>query len=333
MGSALRYERGLRAVGLCLLLALAGCPVEEAPPRNVSGVGGEPTDFMGAGGAPPMPMGGVGGAAGNVSGGSGGQPPAGAGGSGGVPPGGQGGMVAPGGEGGTGSIMNRVFDAGSDPNRNNVEAGALCARLATIQCAGEEYCCDDPGRDRATCEAVMRDSCMNEAYLDAISRDASTSFDAATAAATFAEVERLASVCDPNIVAFSISRDGFMSMFRGTAAAGASCFPQGTQASVAAAKLASCTDIVNNACLPQSLLSWKCTARGGAGAPCFTDVNCLDGLYCPNDDLAIGKTSCAARKAVGDTCRWGNECESLFCEAGACVPPSQRNAYCLKLSE
>ena len=232
-----------------------------------------------------------------------------------------------------GPIMNRVFDAGSDPNRNNVEAGALCTRLAQIQCAGEEYCCEDPGRDRAACESAMRDSCINDAYLDAISGNTITAFEPGTASATFSELERLASVCDPNIVSFSISRDGLMSMFRGTAASGASCFPANTDPAIAAAKLASCTDITSVACLPTSVLSWKCTERGGAGAPCFTDVNCVDGLYCPNDELEIGKTQCTPRKPLGAQCRWGNECESLFCEAGSCVPPSQRNAYCLRLSE
>jgi hypothetical protein len=334
MGSALRYERGLRVSLLWIVVVLVGCPVEEAHPRNVSGVGGEPTDFMGAGGAPPLPMGGVGGMAGSVAGGvGGGQPPAGNGGSAGtIVPAGSGGAPV-GGEGGMGPIMNRVFDAGMAPDRNNVQAGALCQRLAEIQCAGEEYCCEDPGRDRATCEDAMLESCKTEAYLDAISGNEITAFNEETAAVTFAEVERLASVCSPDIVSFSISRDGFMAMFRGTASAGASCFPSGTNAAVAAAKLASCTDIGTIACLPTSLLSWKCTERGGAGDPCFTDVNCFDGLYCPNDKLEIGKSSCEARKPIGGACRWGNECESLFCEAGACVPPSQRNAYCLKLSE
>jgi hypothetical protein len=174
---------------------------------------------------------------------------------------------------------------------------------------------------------------MSEAYLDAISDNEITAFNEEVAAVTFAEVERLASICDPSIVPFSISRDGFMAMFRGTAAAGASCFPSGTNQAVAAAKLASCADIATTACLPTSLLSWRCAERGGAGAPCFTDINCVDGLFCPNDKLEIGKSSCEARKSIGASCRWGNECESLFCEAGACVPPSQRNAYCLKLSE
>ena len=231
-----------------------------------------------------------------------------------------------------GPIVDRMFDAGTDPNRNNVTAGNLCARLAQIQCAGEQYCCEQPGRDRAMCESTMRDACMEDAYLDAISSNDATAFDAATAAATFAEVERLASICDPSIVRFSISRDGFMSMFRGTAQSGDSCFPAGTNPAIAAAKLASCTDIARFACLPQSVLSWRCVERGAAESPCFTDVNCLDGLYCPNPDLKIGQSKCEPRKPLGAQCTWGNECESLFCEAGACVPESQRNAYCLQLS-
>lgn len=315
--------------GLCA--ALSGCP-KEAPPRDVSGAGGVPTDFMGAGGTPPL--GGMGGmTAGSAGFGSAGAGAANAGaGGGGLPPGGMGGALPPAGSGGMGPIPNRTFDAGADPARNHVRAGALCVRLAQIQCAGEQYCCEEPGRDRAACEAAMQNGCMNEAYLDAISGNSITAFDEATAAQTFAELERLASVCDPSIVAFGISRDGLMSMFRGTAASGTSCVPLGTDPALAAAKLASCSDISTVACLPTSLLSWRCEARGGAGAPCFTDVNCIDGLYCPNPDLAIGSFRCEPRKPLGAGCAWGNECESLFCENGACVEATQRNAYCLSLS-
>jgi hypothetical protein len=335
-----RFARSMHRLAkmafLAVVVGLTGCP-EEAPPRD-SGVGGVSTEYMGAGGAPPIggmtggdttPAGaggegaagaGSAGAGGVVGGMSGGQPPAG---QGGQPPAGQGGM---------GPIMERVFDAGMDPNRNNVQAGMLCERLAQINCAGEQYCCEDPGRDRAACESAVREACMKDAYLDAISNNDATAFDQETAAVTFAEIERLASICDPSIVRYSISPDGFMSMFRGTADSGDSCFPSGTQPEAAAAKLASCTDITRYACLPQSVLSWRCVERGGADASCFTDVNCVDGFYCPNPDLKIGQFKCAPRKPVGDQCVWGNECESLFCEAGTCVPESQRNAYCLQLS-
>jgi hypothetical protein len=315
-----------------VITSLLGCPAE-APPRDVSGIGGVPTEYMGAGGAPPM-AGMTGGTAGVGFGGAGGdQPPAGMGGvgqppagTGGEPPAGQG---STGGTGGT--MMDRVFNAGTDPARNNVRAGMLCARLAQIQCAGEAYCCESPGRDVAACENAMRDACENEAYLDAISGNNITAFDEGTAATTFTELERLAAICDPSIVSFSISRDGFMAMFRGTAEAGDSCMPLTTDAKLAAAKLASCTNITTQACLPTSVLSWKCTERGGAGTACFTDVNCLDGNYCPNPELKIGSFKCEPRKPNGGPCTWGNECESLFCDAGACVEPSQRVAYCLAL--
>jgi hypothetical protein len=291
-----------------------------APP--VGGMTGGTTTPAGAGGEGAAAGAGAAGAGGVVGGTSGGgQPPAGM--SGGQPPAGQGGM---------GPIMERVFDAGTDPARNNVTAGNLCARLAQIQCAGEQYCCEEPGRDRAACETAMRDTCMKDAYLDAISDNDATAFDEATASTTFAEIERLASICDPSIVRYSISPDGFMAMFRGTAQSGDSCFPSGTNPEIAAAKLASCADVTRFACLPQSVLSWRCVERAGAGAACFTDVNCIDGFYCPNPDLKIGQFKCEPRKPVGAPCMWGNECESLFCEAGMCVPESQRNAYCLQLS-
>jgi len=338
MGSALRYERVRCAswldlmstlAGFGLLASLGGCP-KEAPPRDVSGFGGVSTEYMGAGGAPPI--GGMGGVAGVGSGGTAGDPPAGTSGGDQAPPGGMGGGEDPAGTGGMGPIMDRVFNAGTDPGRNTVHAGDICTRLAQIQCAGEAYCCDAPGRDVAACETAMRESCTDEAYLDAISGNSITAFDEATASTTFEELERLASICDPSIVSFSISRDGFMSMFRGTAAMGASCMPLSNDPKLAAAKLASCTDISQVACLPTSILSWKCAERGGQGSPCFTDVNCLDGMFCPNPELKIGSFECQQRKPIGGPCTWGNECESLFCDAGACVEPSQRVAYCLALS-
>jgi hypothetical protein len=202
--------------------------------------------------------------------------------------------------------------------------------LAVIQCAGEAYCCANPGRDVAACQQEMRGLCVEEAFLDAISANGATAFNADTAKQTFEELERLASVCDPAIVSYSLSRDGFMSMFRGTIQNGDSCRPAGTTPEAAAAMLAACTDIVSNACLPTSVLSWRCAPRGPAGAECFTDVNCQDGLFCPNLKLEFGKDfQCEPRKPLQAPCTWGNECETLFCGNGLCVEPTQEGAYCL----
>ncbi|HTU62522.1 MAG TPA: hypothetical protein VMF89_28875, partial [Polyangiales bacterium] len=49
------------------------------------------------------------------------------------------------------------FDAGDDPERNKVTAAQLCERLATINCAGEAFCCDAPNR---TVEACKQDLIM-----------------------------------------------------------------------------------------------------------------------------------------------------------------------------
>ena len=84
------------------------------------------------------------------------------------------------------------FDAGSDPNRNHVQSGMICTRLAQIQCAGEAFCCPNPGRERAACETAQRDFCAQQVYLDAISQSASSGFDATRAASAFEQFEQLA---------------------------------------------------------------------------------------------------------------------------------------------
>lgn len=242
------------------------------------------------------------------------------------------GIGGAGGSAGTGVMPpeDRVFDAGSDPNRNNVVAGQICGRLAQIQCAGEAFCCDNPGRERAACEDAMRTGCIEQMFLDAISSNPISAFDATTAATTFAEIERLAMTCDPSIADFGASREGLMGMFRGTEEEGESCAPGLTMnRATAAAKLASCTNIATIACLPTSALSWTCEPRNDVGGRCFTDVNCVDGLFCPNPNLSFGRATCAERKPVGASCELPNECSSLFCKGGACVEAIQQAAYCL----
>ena len=93
--------------------------------------------------------------------------------------------------------------------------------------------------------------------------------------------------------------------------------------------LASCLDPANNSCLPEGAISWTCAPRANAGGACFTDVNCVDGLFCPNPDFNIEGATCTARKAVGASCSLPNECESLFCKGGKCVEATKQAAYCL----
>jgi hypothetical protein len=224
----------------------------------------------------------------------------------------------------------RTFNAGSDPARNMVQAGQVCARLAQIQCAGEAYCCENPGRDVVACESKMKTACANDGYVDAITLDSRAGFDPARAATALQQFEDMASRCDPKIGDFGADPDGLMAMVRGTVASGGRCSP-GVSSNMAAqaGALASCRDSATTACLPSSALTWTCAPRGSAGANCFTDMNCQDGLYCPNPDLRINMFKCLARKPDGMSCQEANECTSLTCLGGTCAAPTTQSAYCL----
>jgi hypothetical protein len=317
------------------LWCVLGCGAEPPPNRGMSSLSG------GAAGAVDPPTGGVVGGTppvgGGATGGAGGTPPL-----GGAGPGGTTGGTPPlmGGAGGAGTIGHGTFDAGADPNRNMVAPGGVCMRLAQIQCAGEQFCCDLPGRDRAACEAAQKNSCATKAYIDHISTAPAAGFDAAHAAAAFAQLEMLASMCDPSIAAYGASPMGFAGIFKGTRAPGSDCGPGGSlldppSKEEAAVALASCNTIDTTACMPTSsapLDPWKCAAKAPAGSPCLTDLNCQMGLGCPNPTLAggsFGLGSCTPRKAPGMPCEFGNECDSFYCVANACAAAEPQAAYCL----
>jgi hypothetical protein len=226
----------------------------------------------------------------------------------------------------------RTFDAGTDPMRNDVKAGHVCARVAQIQCAGEAYCCDNPGRDVAACEAKMTEACAKDGHVDDITLNTKAGFNAERAADALAQFEEMASKCDTTVADFGADPDGLMSMVQGTVAAGGKCSPPVTGGDAAAAgALASCQNAATTACLPSSALTWTCAPRGVAGAKCFTDLNCQNGFYCPNPDLQINMTNCLARKELGGSCAQDNECVSLTCIAGTCAAPTTQSAYCLAM--
>ena len=272
---------------------------------------GEMSGGGGGGEGGSRPAGGDGGRSGSAAdGGSASQPQGGSGGSagGGVP-----------------------FYAGSDPNRNNVQPGMLCARLAVIQCAAEAHCCFAPGRSVEACESEVRSTCNDELYLDTIAANAITGFDAAAAATAYAELESRSAACDLDIAAWGLT--ALRGILKGTYNPNQSCKPPGASAinnkPAQAAALASCKQIEQYACLPMSLLGdWTCAAKNASGGNCVTDDNCQAGLYCRNPNMQLlGK--CAARLALGTTCTNGTECSSLYCKAGKCVAAEQQVAFCL----
>lgn len=222
-----------------------------------------------------------------------------------------------------------VFDAGTDPNRNKVQAGNVCDRLATIQCAGEAYCCTSPGRTFDQCKTAQSDGCAS-VYLDDITLNPVAGYDAAKAEAAFTEFERLASLCDPGVAAWASQTSGLRGIVAGTLNAGANCTPPSIiNQAEAAGYLAGCTNPDTTACSGPVTAIWTCAARAGAGSACFTDVNCLDGIYCDKPSLFQNGT-CRARKAIGTACGGANECLSLMCKGGVCVVADQQAAYCLQ---
>jgi hypothetical protein len=239
----------------------------------------------------------------------------------------------PGPQGGAGAGgSGKTFFAGDDPERNQVQPGGLCARLAAIQCAAEAYCCDAPGRSLEACETQIRTSCNDDLYLDTIASNAVTGFDAAAAAAAYSELESRSSQCDQGIAAWGLV--ALRGILKGTHAPNQSCKPPGagavTDRQAQAAALASCTNVEAYACLPTSLLGdWTCASKNPAGADCVTEDNCRAGMYCRNPSMAfLGR--CAERLALGASCASGDECASLYCKGGQCVAVDQQVAYCLK---
>jgi hypothetical protein len=242
--------------------------------------------------------------------------------------GGEGGTSGQGGAGGTSGTSGEGGTAGGASN--DVAADGICERVAAIQCAAQEDCCDSPDKDVAGCTEDLIDDCSD---LEAVAADPIVGYDRAAMKAALDELEMRASTCDTTLAAWALTADGFASSFTGTRAAGADCLPEGgaetTDIDAFTAALASCSNPATTACLPGDD-AWTCTARGAADSPCFTDLNCQDGLYC---DLTAATGpfdgKCTARKAAEATCSIANECESFVCTSGACAADDDvQAAYC-----
>lgn len=312
-------KRAALRCSVALLLAglVSACGPQRVPYPSGSrpGMAGRTAPEGGSGGKV-SPTGGSGGSSGELAG-------AAADGGGGPEP--QAGSSAGGSSGG-----GVPFFAGSDPNRNQVQPGGLCARLAAIQCAAEAHCCFAPGRSVEACESEIRGNCNDELFLDAIAMDAVTGFDAAAAAAAYTELERRSSECDLGIGQWGLT--ALRGILKGTLAANRSCKPPGaasvTDKRAQAKALASCTNITEYACLPMSLLGdWTCAPKNDSGGNCATEDNCRSGLYCRNPNMQIGR--CTARLALGATCAQGTDCSSLYCKGGKCVEAAQQAVFCL----
>jgi len=238
--------------------------------------------------------------------------------------------------GGPGPIVDGddEFMPGTDPNRNMVQAGNLCRRLAEIQCAGEAFCCDTPRRTREQCTSQMEAGCTEEFGLDALAGNAITGFDTGRAASAFQMFEDLASTCDPSIALWASRDSGLRGIMPGTSSTlcnldfiGAAGSPE--EADAARAALASCSLDQNLACMPSLISGWECKVRG-ASNECFTDFNCAEGFYCDNPQTSLTGVNCSPRRAAGQPCQYFRECESFICSGGVCSADDVQGAYCLQ---
>jgi hypothetical protein len=222
------------------------------------------------------------------------------------------------GAGGT-SGMGGDGDGDGDGASNDVAPDGICARVAAIQCAAQEECCVDPQKQSlADCTEDALDNCED---LAAVAADSRVGYDRAAMKAALDDYQMRSAECDVTIAERAVA--GFASAFKGTVAAGGDCLPEGgadtTDFTDLGAALASCTGNATTACLP-SATDWKCTARGGAGSPCFTPINCQDGMWCDSAAAqAVGEGVCTAQKAADETCNAPEECESFVCKSGKCV--------------
>jgi len=223
------------------------------------------------------------------------------------------------------------YDAGSDPDRNKVMPAQLCQRIAEINCAGEAFCCDNPGRTLDACKQDLVSQCSSTLMLDRIAMNSSTGFDASAAEKAYNELERRASMCDVTAAMWGSSGDGLRGILKGTIETKASCMPTSVLDPVdIGAALLSCAHPETNACVYMNILDdWTCETRSKMGGPCVTDNNCSDGLYCVLGAVGMAGT-CGSRKSVGESCTSPSECASLFCKQSKCVESSKQAAYCLK---
>ena len=229
---------------------------------------------------------------------------------------------------------------GTDPNRNAVRPGGICRRMAEIQCAGEAFCCIEPGRTMQACQTTMETGCKTELGLDELAADPLTAFDAARALTAFQKFEDLASTCDPTIAKWASLDSGMRGILRGTRDGScplgsainvdwtsiAQSTPTAEEEAAARVALLSCKIDSNLACKPS--LS-RCTERGGVGISCYSDLNCNETFYCDNPEANLTGADCAARKAAGSNCLYLHECVSRICSFGKCAADDIQGAYCL----
>jgi len=237
-----------------------------------------------------------------------------------------------GGGGGGASGASGMGGSGGGGASNDVGPDGICERIAAIQCAAQEACCTAPAMDVAACMSELLGGCSD---LEAVAAEEIVGFDRAAVRAALDELERRAGACDPALASWAITAEGFASSFTGTRGEGEDCTPEGgagtSDVNAVGAALASCSNVETTACLPTET-TWTCKPRAAAGGACFTDLNCVDGLFCDKTDAQTAYDGvCAARKGAGSECFDANECTSFVCKDDVCAADNDAQAvYCFE---
>jgi hypothetical protein len=227
--------------------------------------------------------------------------------------------------------MGGMADGGVDATVPRVEGSALCTRLITLQCEQYVRCCSSAPMDFDVpgCIESLLPPCRDGigAYL----ADERTGYDPEIAAEALAEGEALSAACSLDIARWVATREGLFRSFAGTVPAAGDCTPT---SATDVATFVSC-DRLDYACTPALGDRFLCAPRVGAGASCFLDNDCVEGLACIRSvplDPATGR--CGDRLAAGAVCRQSTDCESYYCHVptglmvGTCAAATQDNVYC-----
>ena len=196
-----------------------------------------------------------------------------------------------------------------------IAAADYCAEYARFACEASETCCP-PLPSLRVCIETLRSGCVRD--FQVALQTPRLGYDPALAGQHLAEGRALvANHCSSDIVAW-YAETGVI--FAGTLGEADECLADGMMPSLETFFV--CAG--DRACSPNVVGNWTCQRRVGEGAACAYDGNCTSPLFCDGSPRV-----CQRPRMDGQGCVNPNECASLVCAAGLCVPvPGDGQAYC-----
>lgn len=219
-------------------------------------------------------------------------------------------------------------DSKADPSPlKEVSAADYCGVMSKIICEAEERCCKkDAWKSESlkSCIDSSQKDCAKE--LDTLFNDKRSGYDKKKAAAALELLKTKTKDCDPKFGDWFVSRSqGMLSIFGGSVDRGESCTPKDQEDRPAMFSCKSGMACRIKVGIPPT---GSCGDFKAKGDGCVTHFECKDTLWCTAPMGGVGK--CEARKALGEDCGEGIECESLSCEGKKCTEPQRDEVYCVE---